>query len=66
MMTVKELREELAQFDDDMVVVRMDNTGGFEDIYTVEEDEAGSNFDDDEHEKGCEQLTPNLHNLTIG
>lgn len=52
MMTVKELRDGLAEFDDDMVVVRVDNTGGFEDIYTVEADEISSNFDDEGHEKG--------------
>ena len=51
MMTVKQLREELAKHDDDMVVVRMDNAGGYEDIHNVETDETRSNFDDKEHEK---------------
>lgn len=52
MMTVKQLKEICSRFNDESVVVRADNSGGFEDIYEVHEKELAMTFDIKNNKKG--------------
>lgn len=52
MMTVKKLKDILSKFNDKTVVVRADNSGGFEDIYEVYEKELTMTFDIKNNKKG--------------
>ncbi len=44
-MTVKEIKEKLSDYSDDMEIVRADNCGGYEKIYDVKTDVIKDNFD---------------------
>ena len=51
MKTVKQLKEALAKYDEDMIVVRADNSGGYEDIYSIDSIDVRPNFTDERHNR---------------
>lgn len=43
-MTVKELKEKLEEFDENLEIIRSDNSGGCEKIYSIYSSEVRDNF----------------------